>query len=160
ERLARVAAVAMTGFASSIIACGCEAGVEGIGPETTPDGRPGGRVLLFARSREGLQDQVVRGVRQCVRAAATCSCLDRLPSEETVRLGSMLRFFGDGHQTSKLVDEALASLSRGAVRPRRFWRLPVLDGECILDDRCGVRKGVAGGNFLILGSDRSAALAA
>ena len=160
ERLARVAAAAMTGFAASIIDCGCEAGIEGVLPDTTPDGRPGVRVLAFARSKEDLRDQLVRRVGQCVLTAASCSCFDDLPSEESVRLGSMLRFFGDGHQTSKLLDPALAGLSGGAVRARRLWRIPVMDGECVLDDRCGIRKGVAGGNFLILGTDRAATLRA
>ncbi|HUD72590.1 MAG TPA: formylmethanofuran--tetrahydromethanopterin N-formyltransferase [Dongiaceae bacterium] len=160
ERRARVAAAAMTGFASSIIACGAEAGIEGPLPEATPDRRPGVRVMLFARSVAELQDQVVRRVGQCVMTAATSSCWDDLPSEESVRLGAMLRFFGDGHQTSKRIDASLAALAGGAARAHRFWRIPVMDGEFVVDDRCGVVKGVAGGNFLILGRAPEATLAA
>jgi len=162
--LARTAAEAMTGFAASIIGCGCEAGIEGPLPEETPDGRPGVRVLAFGRSAAELQDQLVRRVGNCVMTAATASCYDDLPSGETVRLGSMLRFFGDGHQTSKRVDPALAALAAGAaspgtgVRPRRLWRIPVMDGEFVVDARCGVRKGVAGGNFLVLGRTPAATL--
>jgi formylmethanofuran--tetrahydromethanopterin N-formyltransferase len=156
--LARTAAAAMTGFAASIIGCGCEAGIEGPIPRATPDGRPGVRVLAFGRSAADLQDQLVRRVGQCVMTAATTACYDDLPSDETVRLGSMLRFFGDGHQTSKRVDPGLAALAEGAVRPRRLWRIPVMDGEFVVDARCGVRKGVAGGNFLILGRTAAATL--
>jgi formylmethanofuran--tetrahydromethanopterin N-formyltransferase len=159
---AQTAALSMTGFATSIIACGCEAGMEGPAPGSTPDGRPGVRALVFARSVADLQDQVVRRVGQCVMTAAGASCFDDLgPADESVRLGSLLRFFGDGQQTSKRIDPALAAAAGGkAVRPRRLWRIPVMDGEFVVDDRCGVRKGVAGGNFLILGRTPEATLAA
>lgn len=158
---ARTAAQSMTGFATSIIACGCEAGMEGPGPETTPDGRPGVRVILLARSAAELQDQVVRRVGQCVMTAAGAACFDELGSaEESIRLGSLLRFFGDGQQTSKRIDPALAAAAAGKVRPRRLWRIPVMDGEFVVDDRCGIRKAVAGGNFLILGRTQEATLAA
>jgi formylmethanofuran--tetrahydromethanopterin N-formyltransferase len=160
ERLARTAAVAMTGFAASIISCGCEAGLEGPPPASTPDGRPGVRVLVFARDTATLQDQLVRRVGQCVMTAATVSCFDDLPSAERLRLGSMLRFFGDGLQTSKTIEPSLALAAGQAVRPRRLWRIPVMDGEFVVDDRCGVVKGVAGGNFLILGTSPGATLAA
>ncbi|HEV8200905.1 MAG TPA: formylmethanofuran--tetrahydromethanopterin N-formyltransferase [Candidatus Polarisedimenticolia bacterium] len=159
---AQTAALSMTGFATSIIACGCEAGMEGPAPAATPDGRPGVNLLLFARTVADLQDQVVRRVGQCVMTAAGASCYDALGSaDDSVRLGSLLRFFGDGMQTSKRIDPALAEAAgAGAVRPRRLWRIPVMDGEFVVDDRCGVRKGVAGGNFLILGRTPEATLAA
>jgi len=158
---AQTAALSMTGFATSIIACGCEAGMEGPEPETTPDGRPGVRVILLARSAADLQDQVVRRVGQCVMTAAGASCFDALgTTDESIRLGSLLRFFGDGQQTSKRIDPALAAAAAGRVRPRRLWRVPVMDGEFVVDDRCGIRKAVAGGNFLILGRTAEETLAA
>ncbi len=157
-RWAATAAQVMTGFATSVIACGCEAGAEGPVPEATPDGRPGVRVLLFARNAETLQDQLVRRVGQCVMTSATSACFDDLPSEESVRVGSLLRFFGDGFQIGKQIEPSLADL--GAASRRRFWRIPVMDGEFLVEDRVGVRKGVAGGNFLILGTTPAAALAA
>src|SRR6185503_6736536 len=93
--------------------------------------------------------------------AAGAACFDALgPTEESLRLGSLLRFFGDGQQTSKRIDEALAEAGGRRVRPRRLWRIPVMDGEFLVDDRCGIRKGVAGGNFLILGRTPEATLAA
>ena len=158
ERWATIAARTMTGFATSVIGCDCEAGVEGPPPERTLDGRPGVRVLVFARSADVLQDQLMRRVGQCVMTAATTACFDDLSSDETVRVGSLLRFFGDGQQISKVLDGALAAAVPG--RPRRFWRIPVMDGEFVVEDRFGVRKAVAGGNFLILGRTPEAALAA
>ncbi len=158
-RWAEIAARSMTGSATSIIGCGCEAGIEGPLPPATPDGRPGRRVLLLARSAADLQEQLVRRVGQCVMPSAGSACYDELPSEETVRLGSMLRFFGDGHQIAKQIDAGLLDIQPGA-HARRLWRIPVMDGEFVVDDRCGVRKGVAGGNFLILGTTAETTLAA
>src|SRR5262245_7388332 len=158
ERWALTAARSMTGFATSVIGCDCEAALEGPAPARTPDGRPGVRVLLFARSSEILQGQLMRRVGQCVMTAATTACFDDLPSEETVRVGSLLRFFGDGHQVSKVLDAAIAVPS--GDRPRRFWRIPVMEGEFVVEDRVGVKKAVAGGNFLILGRTPEATLAA
>jgi hypothetical protein len=59
-----------------------------------------------------------------------------------------LRYFGDGYQKSKLIDGV------------RYWRIPVMDGEFLCEDRFGTVKGVAGGNLLICGVDQSAALSA
>jgi formylmethanofuran--tetrahydromethanopterin N-formyltransferase len=56
--------------------------------------------------------------------------------------------FGDGFQASKVV---------GGVR---YWRLPVMDGECLLQESFGAVKGIGGGNFLILGTNASSTLAA
>jgi formylmethanofuran--tetrahydromethanopterin N-formyltransferase len=68
--------------------------------------------------------------------------------EKSIRVGGRLRYFGDGWQQSKLLDG------------RRFWRIPVMDGEFVCEDRFGTVKGVAGGNFLILARDQDAGLRA
>lgn len=155
---AEIAARTMTGFATSVIGCGCEAGLEGVPPQSTPDGHPGVRVLVFARSAADLQDQLVKRVGQCVMTSAGSACYDELGGDEKVRVGAILRFFGDGHQISKRLEAEL--FPEAGARPRRLWRIPVMDGEFIVEDRFGVRKAVAGGNFLILGQSREAALAA
>ena len=49
ETWALHSANALTGFATSVIACGAEAGIERMmSPDETPDGRPGVSVLVFA----------------------------------------------------------------------------------------------------------------
>jgi formylmethanofuran--tetrahydromethanopterin N-formyltransferase len=68
--------------------------------------------------------------------------------DKTIRIGGNLRFFGDGYQISKKLEG------------RRFWRIPVMDGEFLCEDVFGTVKGVAGGNFLILGVSQACALAA
>lgn len=148
---ARIAAQEATGYAASVIGCDAEAGVEcELPPDETPDGRPGVSLLLFAFNREALEKAAVNRVGQCVLTCATTACYNGLPvvKDKSIRIGGNLRFFGDGFQSSKKLDG------------RRFWRVPVMDGEFTCEDRFGTVKGVAGGNFLILGESQRAALQA
>jgi formylmethanofuran--tetrahydromethanopterin N-formyltransferase len=159
RRWARTAAESLTGFATSVIGCGCEAGIEAGELAETPDGRPGVAVLIFGMSRRALEQQLVSRVGQSVMTAPTTACFDGLPGAgERLAVGAKLRFFGDGFQISKRLDAALfATDGRGH---RRFWRIPVMDGEFVVDDRVGVQKGVGGGNFLIVAEGVEAGLAA
>lgn len=146
---ARHAAVAATGFATSVIACGCEAGIEReLFADETPDGRPGLAVLLFAMSGKELAKQVERRVGQCVLTCPTTAVFAGLREGEPIALGKNLRFFGDGWQQSKVI---------GGVR---YWRVPVMDGEFVAQETTPVVKGVGGGNLLFLARDTDAALAA
>lgn len=148
---ARHAAVSATGLATSVIACGCEAGIEReLDAGETPDGRPGIAILLFAMSGKELVKQIERRVGQCVMTCPTTAVFAGLPPEagEAVALGRNLRFFGDGWQFSKKLEG------------RRYWRLPVMDGEFTCEDVFGTVKGVAGGNFLILARSQAVGLAA
>lgn len=146
---ARHAAVAATGFATSVIACGCEAGIEReLSADETPDGRPGVAVLLFAMSGKELAKQVERRVGQCVLTCPTTAVFAGLREGEPIALGKNLRFFGDGWQQSKVI---------GGVR---YWRVPVMDGEFVAQETTPVVKGVGGGNLLFLARDTDAALAA
>ncbi|MBL8351740.1 MAG: formylmethanofuran--tetrahydromethanopterin N-formyltransferase [Burkholderiaceae bacterium] len=146
---ARHAAVAATGFATSVIACGCEAGIEAeLAPGQTPDGRPGVSVLLFAMSGKELAKQIERRVGQCVLTCPTTAVFAGIDDGEAVPLGKNLRFFGDGWQISKV------------IAGRRYWRIPVMDGEFVAEESCRVVKAVGGGNLLLLASDTDAALAA
>jgi formylmethanofuran--tetrahydromethanopterin N-formyltransferase len=148
---ARTAARSATGYAASVIGCDAEAGVEReLSPGDTPDGRPGISLLFFAFSRDALQKAVVNRVAQCVLTCATTACFNGLDGEpgKTIRVGGSLRFFGDGWQISKLLDG------------KRYWRVPTMDGEFLCEDVFGTVKGVAGGNFLILGDTQANALVA
>ena len=152
EQWAQTAASELCGFATSVIACDAEAALEKTLPaEETPDGRPGVSVLLFAFSRERLAEALSGRVGQCVLTCPTTACFNGIfdtPRENQISLGGQLRFFGDGFQASKKLGN------------RRFWRIPVMDGEFLCEDRVGTVKGVAGGNLLICGADQQAALAA
>jgi formylmethanofuran--tetrahydromethanopterin N-formyltransferase len=146
---AKTAATSMTGFATSVIGCGCEAGIErSLTPARTPDGRPGVAVLIFAVSSADLAKQVGLRVGQSVLTSPGSACFSGLDAEETVPLGKTLRFFGDGNQTSK------------RVLGRRYWRIPVMDGEFLVEDTAGMVRAVGGGNFLVLARSRAAGLTA
>ena len=147
---ARHAAVSATGLATSVIACGCEAGIEReLDAAETPDGRPGIAILLFAMAGKELVKQIERRVGQCVMTCPTTAVFAGLPPEagEAVALGRNLRFFGDGWQISKVLQGV------------RYWRVPVMDGEFVAQESTPVVKGVGGGNLLLLADDTDAALA-
>ncbi len=150
RRWARNAATAMTGFATSIIACGVEAAIDReLVAAETPDGRPGMRVLLFAGSTAELQKQLLARVGQCVLTSPGSACYAGLAGSERLRLGDGLRYFGDGFQISKRIDG------------KRFWRIPVMDGEFVCESDTGLtREAVGGGNLILLGAGAAATLRA
>jgi len=147
---ARFAAVELTGFATSVIGCKCEAAIEHeLPPEETPDERPGMSVLLFAMDTESLGKRLIERIGQTVLTCPTTSCFDGLPdADRRVAVGSALRVFGDGFQGSKVIGG------------ERYWRIPVMDGEFLVQESFGAVKGIGGGNFIILGTDLDATLAA
>lgn len=150
ESWARTAATSMTGFATSVIGCKVEAGIEAMLPASeTPDGRPGVSVLVFAFNAEGLGTRLVERVGQTVLTCPTTACFDGLPdATDRVQVGSVLRHFGDKLQSSKFLDG------------RRYWRVPVMEGEFLVEEAFGSQKAIGGGNLLILAKDQPAALAA
>ena len=149
-RWARQAALTMTGFATSVIGCGCEAGIDGeLTVTQTPDRRPGVRVLLFAVSTAELQKQLQTRVAQCVLTSLGSACYAGLEGEETLRLGNALRYFGDGWQISKRFGD------------KHYWRIPVMDGEFVCEATTGLTKqAVGGGNLLIMGRTAQTTLVA
>jgi len=149
-RWAREAALKLTGFATSVIGCKCEAGIERELAETeTPDGRPGISILFMVMSKDDMGKRLIERVGQTVLTCPTTACYDGLPAApDRVGVGSALRFFGDGFQASKLIGG------------ERFWRIPVMEGEFLVQEQFGMVKGVGGGNFLILARSADAALAA
>jgi formylmethanofuran--tetrahydromethanopterin N-formyltransferase len=143
------AARSATGFATSVIGCGCEAGIEReLSAEETPDGRPGVSVLLFAVSTKELIKQLERRVGQCILTSPTSAVFAGVEGGEPLPLGKYLRFFGDGFQVSKLIGG------------RRYWRIPVMDGDFLIQDTTHMVSGVGGGNFLVLAESQAQALAA
>jgi len=146
---AMISAQAFTGFATSVIACGCEAGIEReLDPNETPDGRHGVAILIFAMGGKGLAKQVETRAGQCVLTSPTSALFSGLDGEKDMALGQNLRFFGDGFQISKVIDG------------KRYWRIPVMDGEFLTEEKTGVAAAVGGGNFLVLAESQGQALAA
>ena len=146
---AHEAARSLTGFATSVIGCKCEAGIERVlDPDETADGRPGVAVLLFATDQEGLGKRLVERIGQTVLTCPTTACFNGIDDGEEVDVGGQLRYFGDGWQASKVLDG------------RRYWRIPVMEGEFLVQERFGAVKGVGGGNIIVMAEDAAAALQA
>ncbi|MGE0024051.1 MAG: formylmethanofuran--tetrahydromethanopterin N-formyltransferase [Hyphomicrobium sp.] len=147
---ANICATVMTGFGTSVIGAGAECGIDReMSPDETPDGRPGVRVLMFGFSPDSLVPQLKNRVGQCVLTSPGSACYNGLDSPKTFALAAGPRFFGDGWQTAKKLGK------------RRFWRVPVMDGEFVIEDKCGyTTDGVGGGNLLMLGRDRAGLLEA
>jgi formylmethanofuran--tetrahydromethanopterin N-formyltransferase len=146
---ARIAAENLTGFATSVIGCGCEAGIERVlAPEETPDGRPGVSVLIFAVNSAELAKQVSTRVGQSVLTSPGSACYSGLDAPEFIPVGKNLRYFGDGFQLSK------------QILGRRYWRVPVMDGEFLVEESVGMVRAVGGGNLIVLGTTRAEVLRA
>ncbi|MGE0756176.1 MAG: formylmethanofuran--tetrahydromethanopterin N-formyltransferase [Pirellulaceae bacterium] len=141
---------AFIGYSASVIACDAEIGLERmLDSDTTPDGRAGASVLVFGMSTAALAKAIPNRVGQCLMTCPSTAVYNGLPgAAEKIALGKHIRFFGDGYQKSKKLDG------------RRYWRIPVMDGEFLIEDIAGVAKGVAGGNIILQTRDKAAGLAA
>ena len=150
ERWANTAAAEFCGNATSVIACDIEAAVERTySAAETPDGRPGVAILVFGFSIDGLAKSIQGRVGQCILTCPTTACyngIEGCPKEKQIRIGGAIRYFGDGFQKSKKLGD------------RRFWRIPVMDGEFLCEDWFGTITGVAGGNLIIGATNVTAAL--
>ncbi|MCC6658157.1 MAG: formylmethanofuran--tetrahydromethanopterin N-formyltransferase [Rhodocyclaceae bacterium] len=146
---ARHAGLAATGFATSVIGCGCEAGIEAeLEAAQTPDGRPGVALLFFAVSTKELTKQIERRVGQCILTCPSTAAFAGLAEGEPLPMGKSLRYFGDGFQIAKVIDG------------RRYWRVPVMDGEFLCEETTPMAKAVGGGNLIFVAGSAPAALAA
>jgi formylmethanofuran--tetrahydromethanopterin N-formyltransferase len=150
EKWALTAATTATGLATSVIMSPAEAGIETtVPPEKTPDTRPGVIIQIYNRNRFELMGQMVLRIGQCVMTCPTTAAFDALPNaKRKLKVGRSLRLFGDGFQKKRLVGE------------RKVWKIPVMEGDFVVEDKFGVAEAVAGGNLLILATDRKAGLQA
>lgn len=150
EKWALTAAQAATGFGTSIIMSPAEAGIERIvPPDETPDGRVGAIIQIYHRTRLELKVQMIFRIGQCILTCPTTAAFDALPeAKRKVKIGPAIRKFGDGFEV------------RDKLNGRDVWRIPVMEGEFIIENLFGVKPAIAGGNFLILAKDRSSGLKA
>jgi formylmethanofuran--tetrahydromethanopterin N-formyltransferase len=144
EDWARTTALETTGFGTSVIMTPSEAGIEYVlKPEETPDGRPGVRVIFATAKKEGIQEQLLARLGQCVLTSPTACAYDDTPNiSETYPVGKMIAMFGDGHQVKK-----------GPIDGRVLWMLPRMSGTFVIQEAFGRTKGVAGGNIIYFCKD-------
>jgi len=153
EKWAKIAGQIATGYGTSTIHCDAEAAIDVILPaDKTPDKRPGVAVMFFVGDKKQVGNVVMNRLGQCVLTCPTTACFDGMkksldPSKEfEVKIGDNLRYFGDGFEEK--------------IEGTANWKVPVMDGEFICQGTAKVGKGVAGGNFLIIGKDQASCLAA
>ncbi|MHC8441358.1 MAG: formylmethanofuran--tetrahydromethanopterin N-formyltransferase [Candidatus Eutrophobiaceae bacterium] len=139
----KAAVTSATGFATSVIGCKCEAGLEcELSLKDSPDGRPAASLLLFSMGPKGMAQRLLERIGQCIMTCPSTACFDGLGKGSPLPIGAKLRYFGDGYQISKLLADG-----------RRVWRVPVMEGEFLVDETFYCQPAVGGGNFLILGVD-------
>jgi formylmethanofuran--tetrahydromethanopterin N-formyltransferase len=150
EKWAMTAAELATGFATSVIMSPAEASIEGtVAPDKTPDNRTGVLIQIYNRGRQELKNQMILRIGQCVMTCPTTSAFDAMPSaKRRLKVGRSIRLFGDGFQKKAMVGN------------RKVWKIPVMEGNFIVEDSFGVAEAVAGGNFLILAKDKFSGLKA
>ena len=151
EKWALTSARAATGYASSIIMSPAEAGIEGrtVPTSETPDGRPGVTIQVYHRTGHEWKMQMLGRIGQCVLTCPTTAAFDAMPdAKKRIRIGRAVRMFGDGFE------------KKDVLAGRNVWRIPVMEGEFIIEDRFGVRRAAAGGNFLIMADSHSSGLKA
>jgi formylmethanofuran--tetrahydromethanopterin N-formyltransferase len=148
---AQICAQSAAGFATSVIECKVEAGIDQIIPKTeTPDKRPGITLLFAALKSKDLAKQLRKRTGQCILTCPTSAVFNALDNaEEWVDVGDQLRYFGDGYEDRKRVGDKLL-----------LWRIPVIEGEFLIEEKFGIRKGVGGGNLILMGKTRKGTLKA
>lgn len=149
EKWAQIAASLTTGFATSVIAASAEASIErSVSADQTPDKRPGILIQIYNRDRFELKHQLMERIGQCTLTCPTTAAFNGLVGKRTLNVGSSLRYFGDGYQKKALVGG------------RKCWKIPVMEGNFIVEDGFGAMEGVAGGNFMIFAKTQEAGLKA
>jgi formylmethanofuran--tetrahydromethanopterin N-formyltransferase len=141
EEIALAAAQSTVGFATSIIMCSAEAGIERLlSKEESPDGRPGVIIQIWTRRSKLMKDELLTRISQCAMTAPTTSVFNFLESgEKNEPIGKLISYFGDGHQ------------KRVQNYSRDVWEIPVFDGLFEIEESFHFTKGVAGGVILLVG---------
>ena len=149
EKWAQIAASLTTGFATSVIAASAEAAIERLVPaDQTPDKRPGILIQIYNRDRFELKHQLMERIGQCTMTCPTTAAFNGLTGKRVLTVGSSLRYFGDGFQ------------KKAMVGGRKCWKIPVMEGNFIVEDGFGAMEAVAGGNFMIFAETQQAGLKA
>ncbi|MHA1791870.1 MAG: formylmethanofuran--tetrahydromethanopterin N-formyltransferase [Promethearchaeota archaeon] len=142
---ARQAAQSAIGFATSTIHCPCEAGIDKeVPPEETPDGRPG-IILMFFADKKKMNSVLLDRIGQCILTCPSTAAFDAYPAElvneektKKYVAGKNLSFFGDGYQEKD--DKTYSFIT---------YKIPVMDGEFVVQSSFKYGKHIAGGNLII-----------
>ena len=150
KKWALTAANVATGFATSVIMAPAEAAIERfVPPEQTPDNRLGVLIQIYNRDRFALKNQLIQRIGQCIMTCPTTAAFNGLfDTKRKLKVGRSLRYFGDGFEKKTMVGNL------------KCWKIPVMEGNFIVEDGFGAQQGVAGGNILILAKNQESGLKA
>jgi len=148
KKWALAAAEAATGFATSIIMSPTEAAIERfLPPEKTPDSRLGVLIQIYDGTPKELRNQIMLRIGQCIMPCPTTAVYDAMSNaKKRLKIGRSLGLYGDGFQ------------SEDEIGGRRIWRVPVMEGEFIVEDKFGAVMAVAGGTMLLMADSQKAGL--
>lgn len=143
EELAKIAATEATGYGTSVIGCPAEAGIDCFVPaENTPDGRPGYVIMICQAVKKALDHELMERIGMCILTAPTAAAFNCIESEDVLKTGFKLSYFGDGFQSELDIDG------------RKVYSIPIMSGDFLVESEFGFKSGVAGGNFFILAKDQ------
>jgi len=148
KKLAFEAAREACGFATSIIACSAEAGIENklFSKSETPDSRPGVAMQIWVAKKEKMEKELIARIGQCILTAPTAAVWNLTESNEKVKAGEKLRFFGDGYESFE------------EINGRKVIKIPIMLGYFIAEREFGIAKGIAGGNLIIQAKSEASAI--
>lgn len=149
KKLALIAATEATGYGTSVIGCPAEAGIDCyLDPSETPDGRPGYAIMICHGFKKKLDHELMERIGMGILTAPTTAVFNALDSEEVLKTGNKLKFFGDGFQEKLEIDG------------RTIHSIPIMSGDFLVESAFGFQDGVAGGNFFIMANSKMSALVA
>ena len=97
--------------------------------------------MICQGGKKALDHELMERIGMCVLTAPTAAAFNLLESEETLKTGNKLKFFGDGYEKECCIDG------------RKVHSIPIMSGDFIVESEFGYKDGVAGGNFFILARD-------
>ena len=92
-----------------------------------------------------MKSNVASRISQCILPAPTASAYDGFP-EAGSRFYIRMHYFGDTYE------------EQCSINGRKCWKIPIMEGNYIGEERFGTVKGIAGGNFLVMGKNQKSAL--
>ena len=143
QELAKIAATEATGYGTSVIGCPAEAGIDCFVPaDETPDGRPGYAIMICHAGKKALDHELMERIGMCILTAPTAAAFNLLDSEDVLKTGFKLKYFGDGFEKDL------------EIAGKTVHSIPIMSGDFLVESTFGFKDGVAGGNFFILAKDK------
>ncbi|OYT26843.1 MAG: formylmethanofuran--tetrahydromethanopterin N-formyltransferase [Candidatus Altiarchaeales archaeon ex4484_96] len=143
-----------TGYASSTIGCGCEAGLDAyLDAKKTPDHRIGALVQFWVplwgdNPEKRLEKELIARIGQCILTTPTARVFNFGLSGKKLKIGEKIGFYGDGYQKiTKKYNKVMVEI-------------PTMMDSFHVEKNLGYDEGIMGGNLWFMASSRKNALTA